>query len=174
MEGRGFPWLSDGEKQKLALFCGLSGRSVSSPCRRGLDPARARLAGVGGNWWLSVGRRTRDSCSASSLLCVPRGVSTFPRLSVLVDKMGLTQIELLRGLHKVIPEEKTCVEQWRAHSRSSIYMVFPGLWTVGWGGAHLRRLQSQILTPSPGALRGPGFWEGVWRRTPTLAPTRPC
>ena len=110
-------------------------------------------------------------CALPPPCCVlpGRGLSTFLSLSVLVDK-----IELLRGLHKVIPEKKTCVEQWRAHSRSSIYMGFPGLWTVGWGGAHLRRLQSQILTPSPGGLRGPGFWKRLWRRTPTLAPMKPC
>lgn len=50
MEGRGSPGSLRERNKKLVFFCGLGGRSVSSLCRRGLDPARARLAGVGGNW----------------------------------------------------------------------------------------------------------------------------
>ena len=84
-------------------------------------------------------------------MCSQGTLFTFLSLSVLVDKMGLTQIELLRGLHEVIPEKKTCVEQWRAQSRSSINMVFPGPWTVGWGGSP----QTPTVTDSDTLPRGP-------------------
>lgn len=47
-------------------------------------------------------------------VCSQGNLFTFLSLSVLVDKMGFTQIELLGGLHEVIPEKKMCVEQWRA------------------------------------------------------------
>lgn len=66
--------------RKLALVCGLGGGSASavevtlmkwaSLCKQ---PGPRPCEGTAGdNWWLSVGRRTCDSCSASSSLCVPR------------------------------------------------------------------------------------------------------
>ena len=72
--------------------------------------------------------------------CSQGNLFTFLSLSVLVDKMGLTQIELLGGLQEVIPEKKNVCRTMAGNSRSAISMVFPGPWTVGWGGAHLRSL----------------------------------
>lgn len=64
-------------------------------------------------------------------MCSQGNLFTFLSLSVLVDKMGLTQIELLRGLHEVIPEKKNVCRTMAGTEQEVYQHGFP--WSMDCG-----------------------------------------